>query len=212
MDELELSGRKLGEIDAGNRLAEHRPFARRFSSGRSAERNIQPSPSNELAVTNTLRVVGFRPDDAVDSLQLGRRQAQALRSEADQVLPRGRGGLGEIALVEVGRCGLTARGGSLVRRHVRVAFDQLHTSERHRELLGDQLELRGVDPLTELALPGAGGHAAVGVHGDPRVELARIDMGHPRPEGSLGERKALDEGGGPERDDEGRGALEEDPA
>src|SRR5262249_55067665 len=107
---------------------------------------------------------------------------------------------------------LTARGGSLVRRHVSVALDQLHTIERHRELIGYQLELRRVDTLTELAFSCTGGNGPVGVHGNPRIKLSRIDVRHPRPERSLRERKALDQRGGAERHNERARALEKHAA
>ena len=66
---------------------------------------------------------------------------------------------------------LRAGRGALIRRQRRVALDQLHAIERDAELFGDQLRLRGVEPVTELAFAGVGRHVAVGGDGDPRIEL-----------------------------------------
>ena len=61
--------------------------------------------------------------------------------------------------------------GALIRRQRGVALHQFHATERDAELLGDQLRLRGVQSVAELALAGVCRHAAVGGDGDPRIEL-----------------------------------------
>ena len=66
---------------------------------------------------------------------------------------------------------LAAGGDALIRRHRRVAIDQLDAFERHAKLLGHQLDLRGGDALAELFLAGVGRHVSVGSDGDPRIQL-----------------------------------------
>ena len=66
---------------------------------------------------------------------------------------------------------LLARRRALIGRHRRVALDQPHAIERHAQLFGDELHLRGVEPLAELALARIGRDRAVGGDRDPRVEL-----------------------------------------
>ena len=91
----------------------------------------------------------------------------------------------------------------------RVALDQRDAVERNRELLGDQLRLRGGDALAELALAGVGGDAAVGGDGDPGIELPRHAL-ILRGEGPLRERGVLEQRrGAAEADDQRAAALQE---
>ena len=48
-------------------------------------------------------------------------------------------------------------------------------SSGDREFLGDQLRLRGLNALSELAFAGVRRDAAVGGDADPRIELPRVD-------------------------------------
>ena len=60
---------------------------------------------------------------------------------------------------------------ALIGRHRRVALHQADTIERHAQFLGDQLHLRRVNALAELALAGVGGDAVLSDR-DPRVKRA----------------------------------------
>src|SRR5690349_10490212 len=66
---------------------------------------------------------------------------------------------------------LRARGRALVGRDARVALNQLDAAEWNRQLLGNQLSLRRIQAVTELALAGERRDVAVGADRDPRVEL-----------------------------------------
>ena len=70
---------------------------------------------------------------------------------------------------------MSARRHTLVGRHARDALNQLDAIERHAELFGNELRLRGIQPLPHLALAGVCRDAAVRCDRQPAVDvLARI--------------------------------------
>ena len=66
-------------------------------------------------------------------------------------------------MVEVGRVRLRAGRRALIGRHRRVALRERDPGQRHVELLGHELYLRGEETLTELALAGVGRHRPSGM-------------------------------------------------
>jgi len=52
-----------------------------------------------------------------------------------------------------------------------VALNQLHAIERDAQLLGNELRLRRVETLTDLALARERRDAAIGIDRDPPIEL-----------------------------------------
>src|SRR5262249_51811839 len=96
---------------------------------------------------------------------------------------------------------------SLVWAARRVAHHHRHGLERNVELLGDRLCVRRLLALPLVDASGEGGHLAVGVDLQPRVELAGIDRGVRRPGGA---RSGGEPGSGDaEADDERTAALQE---
>ena len=88
---------------------------------------------------------------------------------------------------------VAARGVALVRGKRRVGGDELDGVHVHRELLGCDLQDRGLDALAKLGLAGEDGDAAIGADTQPRVEQ-RFLVERPRqllPPG--GQRKADDQ-------------------
>ena len=73
-------------------------------------------------------------------------------------------------MVEVGRVRLRAGRRALIGGDRRVAHRERDARERHVELFGHELHLRGEEALSQLALAGVGQHAAVSGYGDPPIE------------------------------------------
>ena len=167
MDELELPGRHRGHVDPLRRLAEDRPFVLRLALGGAIELDVQLLARDELAVADALRAIAANGDGAVGRREPIDRDAEARRSQLQQRFARGRGGEREVALVEIRRRRLAARRRALIGRNLRVAHDERHAIERHRQLLGDELRLRGQDALSDLAFAGICRHAAVSRDRDP---------------------------------------------
>ena len=164
-------------------------------------------PADELAVADPLATRSpCDADHAVDDRELIDRRRRAAptpccSSASRAVAPA----CARLRLVEVRRRRLAARRRALIGRRRGVALDQRDAIERHRELLGDQLRLRGVDALTELALAGVGGDAAVGGDRDPRIELPRIDVRRLSVERPLRRRRSRSRRRRAEADDERAG-------
>src|SRR5437773_5890743 len=66
---------------------------------------------------------------------------------------------------------LRSRSGSLIWGNFGDALDQLHAVQRNRKLFCHELGLRGVEPMAQLAFAGESGNAAIGVDGQPPIEL-----------------------------------------
>ena len=143
----------------------------RLAFGLSGRSNFWPPI--ELAVVDTLRDgVAFTliaPSLRDQILSALRRDASTPAAPAPRA-PSPRRAPGSRWLKFVGMRLLPGRR-ALIGRHRRVALDQTHAIERHAQLFGDELRLRGVEALPELALAGVGRHRAVGGDRDPRVEL-----------------------------------------
>jgi hypothetical protein len=101
---------------------------------------------------------------------------------------------------------LLPRGRALIRRDRRIALDQPDAVQGDADFLCHQLHLRGVEPLTEIALSRVSRDAAVAPDRDPRIELGTAGSVE-----ALGEHvaQAIDDSGRRESDDERAGALEE---
>ena len=171
VDVFELAGGHRRNVHARHRLAEHRPFARILAARVRVERNVECPSADEVAVCDVLRRVALHADDAVLHGKLIRRCAETRRRELNERLARRRAGERQVALVEVGRMRLRPRRRPLIRRARRVALNERHPIERHAQLFGDQLRLRGVEAMAQLAFAGVGRHVAVGGDRDPRIEL-----------------------------------------
>src|SRR5580692_5845492 len=74
-------------------------------------------------------------------------------------------------MVEIRGMGLAAGGVGLIGSQGRIAIDESDAIERNRELLRDQLLLRGGDSLAELLLAAVRCDTAVGGDGEPRIDL-----------------------------------------
>ena len=74
-------------------------------------------------------------------------------------------------MIEVCRMRLRSRSGSLIWGNFGVALDQLHAIQRNGKLFRDQLGLRGVEPMSQLAFAGESGNAAIGGDGQPTIDL-----------------------------------------
>ena len=159
-----------GMIDARHRRAEHRPLARVLAARRRAQREIELPPADQRSVRDAPGRVAPDRDGAVRGDELIRRHAQLLRRQPYERFARRRAGERQVGAIEVRRVRLRARRRALVGRHRGVALNQPHAVERHADFLGDQLHLRGVEALPELALAGVRGDDAVGADGDPRVQ------------------------------------------
>jgi hypothetical protein len=180
VDVLEAAGHERDAIERRHRLAERGPRRRRLALRRLAQRQLEPPAADELAVRQA-RAAGPR-DRAIGDREPRHRRAEPLARHLEQHLARRRGREREVVAVEVDRRRLAARRRPLVGRDGGVAFDQGHPLDRHVELLGDELDLRGEDALAEVALAGVRGDPAVGADGEPRVERAGVDVRRPRVE------------------------------
>jgi hypothetical protein len=108
---------------------------------------------------------------------------------------------------------LLTRSRALIGTERRIALNQLDAIERDAQLLGDQLCLRGVQALADLALAGKGGDAAVGIDRDPRVELVAAGAIEPlRIEHARRQAEILRHARHAEADDQRAGAFEEGTA
>src|SRR5207247_11245419 len=66
---------------------------------------------------------------------------------------------------------LRSRSGSLIRGNFGVALEQLYAIQRNRKLFRHELGLCGVEPMPQLAFAGESGNAAIGVDGQPTIDL-----------------------------------------
>ena len=102
---------------------------------------------------------------------------------------------------------LGAGRGALIRSERRVALDEFHAVKRNAELFGDQLGLRGVEPVAQFTFAGVSGHAAVRGNGDPGIELIAA-----RTIKALRRRQSAREPCHAESDNQRAGSLHEIPA
>ena len=93
--------------------------------------------------------------------------------------------LRQIVRVEVRGRGLASRCRSLVRRHGRIALNQLDPAERHAQFFRNQLRLHREHALSKIALSRIRGDRPVGRHGYPGIKLFGINMGRMRIERAL---------------------------
>src|ERR1700691_2285771 len=142
-----------------------------------------------MLVSDKLLVPDVTPhvarDDAIRHREPLDRLFQFHSSETQQSFASGGGGEGEIFRIKVCWSRLTSRRGPLIRTERCIALDQLDASDWNAQLLGDQLGLSRKNPLTEIAFPCVCGDDPIGVDGQPRIELFRIDVRGMRVERSL---------------------------
>ena len=209
VDELERACRHLRHVDARHRRPHHLPVGDRLARGVRVHGDVEPFAANELAVADAFAGIAFDADNTVARRKPIDRDAEPLGREAQQRFTSCRGGLRQVSLVEVGRRRLAPGRGSLVGTDRRVALNELHPRDRHRQLLGDELNLRRVHALAELALAGIRGDAAVGADGEPRIELRRIDVRPARVERALHDVGGVEDRCGAEAHDERARHLQE---
>ncbi len=99
--------------------------------------------------------------DAVGDLDLLRLYVEPFGGFRHQRLPRGRRGVAQ--LQAAGLDAEAAPGLALVRRERGVAFDDLHRTERHVQLVGGDLHQRGAHAGAEIDLAGIDRHDALGI-------------------------------------------------
>ena len=172
VDVLQLCGRHGGQIETVNRSAQHDPLARMFALRGAAQRDVELLSADELSVSNVLRGIAPHTDDAAADRELFHGSAQSCGRKLQQGFPGGGAGEREIRVIEVLRVRLRSGCDALVWRHAGHALNERHAIDRHAELFGNQLRLRGVESLPNLALAGVGGHIAVSRDRDPRIELS----------------------------------------
>ena len=126
-----------------------------------------------MAVSHFFRRIALGADDAIGGRELIHRDSELLRRHLEQRLARRGARLRQIAVIEIRGMRLAAGRVSLIRRQRRIAVNQLHAIEWHRQFFGHQLRLRGRDALAQLFLAAIGGDAAVGGDGDPGIHLIR---------------------------------------
>ena len=142
-----------------------------LARGFRIELDLELLAADECTIRHAARRGGFHADRSVLRDQFLWRCAQTRGGQTHQRFARRGRGQCQIRAVEVRRMRLLSRRRSLIRRHRRVALDQTHAFKRHAQLFGDQLHLRGVQPLAEFTFAGIGRDRAVGGDRDPRVEL-----------------------------------------
>ncbi len=190
--ELEPPGRHGHHVGARRRRTEHLPLTRRLSLRALAQRKVELPSRHQVAVGDPLRRIGSDTDHAVRHHQLISGDAQTLRRQPHQRVACGRPGQRQTLLVEVDWRRLAARSRPLIGRERGVGLNEPHARERHGKLFGDELHLRRVDALAELDFAGMCRHHPVRAHGDPGVELLRVDRLDARAELSLRECQAVD--------------------
>ncbi len=171
VDEFERAGRDRGHVEPRRRRSERRPLARRLALRGRAQCQVEFLSANQLAVGDAFVRRAFHRDGAVRGDELIDRHRKSLCGQSRQRFACGRARLREVALVEVGRRRLASRRRALVECHRGVALNQLHTRDRHRQFLSNELRLRRQHTLSEFGFAGVRSDAAVGGNGEPGVDL-----------------------------------------
>src|SRR6266403_3145239 len=120
--------------------------------------------------------IRLHADHAILHAKLIDGYAETRRSAREERFAGSRARQRKIALVEIrwmrlgtGRC-------SLIRSKGRIALYEFHAFERHAQFFRDQLRLRRVEPVAELALACVGSHVAVSADGDRKS--TRLNSSH----------------------------------
>ena len=171
VDEFELAGDDLGDIETVDRLSEHGPFAGRLALGVRIEREVEFLAADQLAIGHSFGCIAGGGDDSVGGSELIHGHTELLRRHFNERLARGGRGLSQILVIEIRRVRLAARRVGLIRRQRRIAVDQLHAVEWDGKLFSHQLRLRCDDALPQLFFATIGRHAAVGCDGDPGINF-----------------------------------------
>src|SRR5262245_3089013 len=111
------------------------------------ERNAECLTSDQFGVANTLGRVCFHADYTVLRSKTVDRYTELRGCSLQESFASGCAGKGQVFLVKVCRMRLGAGRCSLIRSKRRVALNQIHAIKRHAKLFGDQLLLRGIQPL-----------------------------------------------------------------
>ena len=168
------AGDLLPAIEPARRLSHH------LELGHRAEHRLLVDQAGDLLALGELGVghlavrAPLDGDDAVLDDQIGFRGAQLRRRQVEQDgAPLGRGGA-EGRPEHAG--GERAEGPHVPRTEIGIAEHHVDRFERHAELFGGHLGLRGEDPLAHLDLAGEDGDAAV--RADPQIGVEILGI-HP---------------------------------
>ena len=158
------AGHHRGDVDARHRRAEDRPLAGgacAWPFGLSAMSNLRP-PTQLAVASPSSRDPLLATDHAVLHARADRRATPSrVRRELQQRLARGRASEREVAWLKLVGCDWRRTSCPDPASSAVSHWISVHAIERHAELFGNQLRLRGVQSLTELALAGVGGDVAV---------------------------------------------------
>jgi len=184
---LDVGGaaRDLGrDVHARQGAADHPVGRRVLQPSAGLGRHVQREAGRKVAVGQRTPV--RRLDRAIFGLQLRWGQAEPAGGCLDQQAAHLGGGVQDRRPAVLH--GMAAGGEALVGRASGVGGDQIQAGRRHVELLGGNLEQRGLETLPKLRLAGEHLDTAIRRDPDPRIEFGRFLQAARQRRGAAGRR------------------------